>query len=109
MVMKLKNRVENALEILGYSVIFSALQILFVYFVFKITFFETYRNLYNHYFFLYNYFYQVMIYVYDKIFGNSILNNPVFYGMFLRIFFILFLLNIIYFVYRSVEKKNEVD
>jgi len=109
MVMKLKIRVENALEILGYSVIFSALQILFVYFVFRITFFESYRHLYDHYFFLYNYFYQAMISIYGKILGNSILNNPVFYGMFMRMFFILFLLNIIYFVYRSVEKKNEAD
>ncbi len=109
MVTKLKIRVENALEILGYSVIFSAIQILFVYFVFRITFFESYRYLYNHFFFLYNYFYQFLIYVYSKILGNSILNNPVFYGMFMRMFFILFLLNIIYFVYRSVEKKNEAD
>ena len=91
MVTKLKIRVENALEILGYSVIFSAIQILFVYFVFRITFFESYRHLYDHYFFLYNYFYQALISVYGKIFGNSILSNPVFYGMFMRMFFILFL------------------
>ncbi len=106
---ELKSKAAKTLEILGYGVIFSSLQILLVYFVFKVTLFEKYRYFYDAYFFFYSYFYKGLIVIYSKILGDSILNNPVFYGMFMRMFFVLFLLNLIYFIYRSMEKKNEAD
>ncbi|WP_456475069.1 hypothetical protein [Candidatus Pyrohabitans sp.] len=102
-------RASRALEILGYTVAFTSLQVLLVYFVFKLSLFEKYRYVYDSYFFFFSYFYKLLITVYSMILGDSILNNPVFYGMFMRMFFILFVLNLIYFIYRHVEGRNETS
>lgn len=102
---ELKDRGVKALEVVGYTVIFSSLQILAVFLVFKISLFEGYRDFYDSYFSFFNHFYDLLIKLFTKILGESILSNPVFYGMFMRMFFVLFLVNLIYFVYRSIEKN----
>lgn len=100
-----KERATKALEVLGYTVLFSSVQILLVYFVFKISLFEDYRSFYDSYFSFFNYYYNFLIKVYSKLLGESILSNQVFFGMFMRMFFVLFVMNLVYFVYRRIERK----
>jgi len=104
--MPVKERVVRGLEVLGYAVILTSIHILIVHFVFKISLFESYRHFYDRFFFFFNYYYKGLLYIYKKILGESLLNNPVFFGMFMRMFFALFVINLIYFAYRAWENKK---
>lgn len=91
-------KVEPFFEAVGAAVAFTVLQIAALYLAFHTKVFEHYRSIYDSAFFVFNFFYGAVIYVLSGIFGDSVLNNEIFFGMFKRMFFILFVINIVYFI-----------
>lgn len=97
-------KVEPFFEAVGIAAAFTLLQVAALYIAFHIKVFELYRSVYDRVFFVFNFFYGSVIYILAGIFGDSVLNNEVFFGMFKRMFFILFVINIAYFAYSRFRK-----
>lgn len=97
-------KVEPFLEVIGAAVAFTVLQVAVLYIAFHMRVFELYRSIYDSVFFAFNFFYGALIYALAGVFGDSILNNEVFFGMFKRMFFVFFAINIAYFAYSRLKK-----
>jgi hypothetical protein len=92
-------RVEGALETLGVAVLLTLSQIFLLYLLFHVEVFEKYKAFFNTFLFFFDRIYGVVIQLFQKVFGDSILSNAVFFGLFERLFFLIFLVNVAYLAY----------
>lgn len=99
-------KVEGALEVLGLAVALTGVQIIVVYVLFSFELHEAFKKVFSAFFFLFEYFYLSIAIIMSKIIGDSLLNNEVFWKMFMRLFFIVFVINLAYFAISKYKRRG---
>ncbi len=103
-------KIEGVLEVLGLAVLLTVVQIIAVYMLFSYELHEAFKEVFNTYFFVFEYFYLALAIVLSNIVGDSLLNTDPFWKMFMRLFFIVFAVNLGYLALSKYKRRrNEAD
>ncbi|MEE8168731.1 MAG: hypothetical protein V3T58_07665 [Candidatus Hydrothermarchaeales archaeon] len=103
-------RLEAVLEVLGFAVGLTLVQMIVLYLLLAVDLFDRYnvfliyRAFFERFLFVFNALYFLFVNIMYRLFGGSYLHVPGFNNVFKLTFFTIFLVNLIYFATRGSEK-----
>ena len=103
---KLK-RLRLCLEIIGLAAGLTLIQMILSYILLKLSFFEAYKAFFNKFLFVFGYLYLLFVFIMSKIFGDSFLNLPGFMRVLEMTFFIIFIINLVYFALSRYPRSEK--